>query len=178
MSPPSAALVKLFEKPAFRWKEPQAFILAKNAMEEKRDRWWHNAVLALVYMLMLLGTWALAQLNPTKHPPPFEVVIWIAAGGSLVFAYGLPWLTKVFHVPSDVRMCRRTMLRQDWGTILWDYSKMRCFDWVLGPEYHVLMLKYGERERVVSLDVPTDMDTEAMSAFLVSKGVPRAPAVA
>lgn len=145
-------------------------------MEEKRGRWGHNAVLALVYMLMLLGTWALSQLNPARHPPPFEVVIWVAVGGSLVLAYGLPWLVTVVHVPSEVRMFSRGILRQDWSSLMWDYPKMRCFDWISGREYHVLMLKYGAKERVVSLGVPTDMDTEAMSAFLVSKGVPRVPA--
>lgn len=170
--------MKLFEKPAFRWKEPKAFIQAKEAREKAHGRWWHKQALACVYVLMLLVPWALAKLNPAKDPLSYEVAILIAVGGGLVFAYGLPWLATVIDTPSEVRMARRCLLRQHVGSLLLDYSKMRCFDWVSGPEYHVLMLKYGPKEGLVSLGVPNDMDTGAMSAFLLSKGVPRATTTA
>ncbi len=168
------AVVKLFEKPAFRWREPKAFLKARDAMNEARARWWHKPAQVCVIMLMLLGTWAVARLNPSKQPPSAEYIVPTAFVSGLFLAYGLPWLQGVIHAPSEVRLFSSRILRQHWSNALWDYSKMRCFDWVSGTEYHVLMFQYGPKEHVVCLGVPTDMDTEALSALLLSKGVPRA----
>lgn len=170
--------MKLFEKPAFRWKEPKAFLKAKAAMDEARGRWWHKPMVACVYLLMLLGTWAVAKLNPAKHPPPGEIIVPLAIAAGLFLAYGLPWLQTVIPAPSEVRLYSSRILRQHWSSLILDYPKMRCFDWISGPGCQVLMLKYGPKEDVVCLGVPTDMDTEAVSEFLVSKGVPRMPETA
>lgn len=169
--------MKFFEKPAFRWKEPRAYLKAKLAMEESRSLWWHKPALMGVYALMMLSCWAMANLNPNKHPPSFEVAVGLAVGSGLLLTYGLTWLETVVHIPSEVRMFSPRILRQQWGNLTWDYSKIRGFEWVSGPEYHVLMLKHGPHERVLSLGLPLEMDTYAVSAFLLSKGVPHASAV-
>lgn len=169
--------MKLFEKPLFRWKEPRAFLQQKNAMEQARRRWWHMPLLAGGYFVMLLGTWALATLSPGKEPPPFTHALPVAVAGALLFAYGLPWLVTVLPSASDVRLFSPRIVRTGMGNQAWDYSAIQGFEWVSAPGYHVLLFKHGPNERVVSLGLPPEMDTEAVTQFLISKGIPHSTPV-
>lgn len=165
--------MKLFETPAFRWKEPRTFLQQKAAMEEARAPRWLKPLLACLYAGMLLGLWALAKLVPGKTPPSFQNALLLAAGGALLFAYGLPWLAKISQ--SQVCFFSSRIIRQHAGTLAWEYARMRCFEWVSGPEHHVLLFKYGPREQAVCLGLPPEMEREAVTRFLIARGVPHTP---
>lgn len=115
-----------FPSARLKWKEPRLVLRAKEILEEQALTWWAKPALVFGVAGLFMLQWALARLNPARHPLALARALPLAFGGGLFFAYAVPWLYRL--CPSEIRVYGHGITRsQGNGAVLWRYPDLeRC----------------------------------------------------
>ena len=150
-----------FPSARLKWKEPRQIRQAKDILEEQALAWWSKPALACGVAGLCMLQWALAKLNPARHPLELARALPLAFGGGWFFAYAVPWLVRL--CPAEIRVCDHGITRsQGNGAVLWRYPDLeRCelaAVQVGAARLRVLWLHTRKGRRIL-LGVPEDRAT-------------------
>ena len=146
------------------------FLRLSEAFDRPRH-WWVQPLCVLITVASLMGSWYLATFIPSRHPPPFTIVLPVSFFTGFVLVYGLPWFIR--FCPSEVRFFDSRLARSRRNTQLQiKYQDIASFSWRFGDEFATLILKTRKPNRLLLLGVPLEISQEAVTQFLLGHGVP------
>ena len=161
----------LFPKKHFEWKEPKPFRQLNDAYQRSRAKWWYQPLGLLVITALTMGQWAFMRfvLHKNQHSPGSALVVSLCFGALLT--YVLPWLMARIEVESQIAMTDKKM-RMFRGTVVWvDYSSFVSFEWRVNDDFATLIFHWRNGKGPVPVGVPLDISREAISQFLIEKGI-------
>lgn len=100
----------LIPKTHLRWREPYYLRRSREVLEIRALPRYFRPAAAVIVSLLLLAVWALAHLDPKKHPPSFEFALGLAVafGPFMVYAVPLIYLLQ----PSMIRVTEAYISRR------------------------------------------------------------------
>jgi len=164
--------MRLLPKRHFVWKEPKLFLQRREALEFWMVKWWLKPLLILILVAVLLLTWCFAVLDPNAAPPSFGAAILVALGVGVFAFYVAPWVYRLF--PSHVRLHEKILMRGN-DNVQHKYQDFTSFTWDTADGYLILTLIRHDSERPLYLGAPLDVPQEAITRFLIEKGLAHAP---
>lgn len=143
------------------------------AAEVMTAAWWARPAAFTVISALMMGTWALARLNPQKHPPTLSIAVALALFMGWLAAYFLPWLGR--RLPSNVMVFRNRIFRTNGCAHReFKFDKIASFTVLAGDTFQVIALEQPTGRRAY-IGMPTGVDAEAVCEFLERHGVRREP---
>ena len=162
--------MRLFPKKHFQWTEPKAFRQQLDAFQKPLTKWWFKPLAALFIVGILMGQWYLNHFVFHKVNRTFGASILVAFGFSAFLIYFMPWLIGRFPQTlwlSDDGLCR---VQGNAATLL-KYEDIASFQWRVNDDFATLSFERTKGKGMVLIGVPLDISREAISQFLIEKGI-------
>ncbi len=157
-------------KALFKWREPKAFLRAKDAEARALRRWWHQPLIIFITTALLMASWYFARFNPQKHPPSFFVALGLGIFGGVFLAYFAPWLMT--FSPSEVRLYETYATRLPGNNNQrFKYVDIEYFAWRTTEGITTLVLKMRKTKFEMLLGVPNEISKNDVHLFLLSRDV-------
>jgi hypothetical protein len=120
---------------------------------------------------MLISAWCLARLDPNKQPPPFHLAVPLAFPAGIFLIYFVEAVHR--YGPSTVLITPRHIMRIRGNTqVRLRFNELESFCVAADDGFTILSLN-RKNGRTLLIGVPSKVDTQSLSDYLDSVGVPQ-----